>query len=750
MSLIKRNWISKLLFSDPALIRLISATVTVFTMGVAFVAEWKFVQVSGTLTGSSALVVNPQAHHEAVVTAMLVGGLMALMLGLTYDETEIRGAIAAVMIQPIPLLFSALLALAIGSRRWEAIALLPLLLGAGTLMKRFGQRFNNFGLLLYMGGFFGYFLSAQFGIAALYWLVPEVLIASAINLLIRLLLLKIEAGSNLERAARSYHLHATRLARRTIRVLSRNEPMGVTRLREQLNALNEMALIVEGYMSRSRVGSSLRQTLFDVELSLSNLVRFVETLSEMNLPILVTRDMADRIETIPQPDTAAFDLDLADAARRWATFLPQNDTVGRIMIGRLASSIRSLNAAEADWKSKLDNLTKVDFETDAALLTYVTPVRIGQLPGSSLVSAQASAEPWESPSGFSLGLTPELRTAVQITIATALAAWAGYLVDPTRFYWAPLSALLCFVGVNNAGEQVWKGVYRILGTILGVIMGSVLARALGTNPLLDALAILATMFFAIYLFRINYTFMAMGITISISMVFLQLSELSADLLIARVVETAIGALIAALTAIFILPLGPRRVIKTAKQRLLRALGLLIIAAIKSIEDPQIEVDILGLARRTDSDFQALLATLRPLQWSLLGNLNREATELISKTTAVRNYSRSLLADLLLEGRIDPAIAHDLQQIALHFEESISNLTRSGGDRTYRRVTLDVELIKSRHGIEPTPAKMMKIDLILRDLALLDESLSELAQTFGVKVVNPLQSLVSEKTSEKPD
>lgn len=740
-------WIDQVISSDPALTRLVSAIATTASMGLCFLTEWQFVKITGALgifgfqaPGAAAL------QHEVVITAMLIGGIMAMMLGTSFDESNLQGAAFATALPTIPLLLATLIALLLGGNEWIALSINPLLLGIGTIFRRYGSRGSNIGTMLYMGGFFGYFLREQFGIKAFWWLILEVILAAVVIYLVRIPLILYQRRSNLERAVQSYTIRARLLVRLAVAVLLGEGEKSSIKLRNGLVRVNEMALIIEAYMSKFGGGEAMeemRQTLFDLELSLSNLARFSDSLSRLNLKSMVARDIVDYIESIPNQKPDFLANELRNSLARWQTFSPSTDSITPILLRRLSASVINLNSAALRWREVAENLRGVK-SGQPVTMQHIPSLRTGHLPGSAVVSASASSEPWERPSGSSIGLTPEVRSAIQITVATFAATWIGYLVDPQRFYWASLSALLCFMGVNNAGEQVRKGFYRSIGTILGVALGSVLSRAFGLNSTLNALTVLAAMFLGVYLFKVNYTFFAMGVTVAISMVFLQLSELSTGLLLERVLETTVGAVIASVTALFILPLSPRRVIATARAKFLDNLQKLMTIAVAYLQDPKLEEELVGWSREFDSDFHALIAAVSPLQWSLLGGLNREVNELISRASAIRNYSKSFIADLREPSLVSTEFSESLRAVVQRLNESISNLSHRNVERTtpYIRVSSFIESTKAQLDLEATPLKMEKSDLLLRDLALLDGSLAALSKAMGVPVTSLDTALVN--------
>lgn len=733
----KPAWIDNITSSDPAFNRLWSTCVSIASMGLAMLAEWILVTTTGAL-GSKISRNSNQAqialHHEVLILALLVGGMLGLLLGFSFDESDIKGTFIASLIPAAPLLATALLALLLGNHRDIDLALSPLLLGIGTLFRKYGPRGSSVGIMMYVGGFFGYFLSLQFSLGAFWWFSLEVLVAIGAILLVRIPFVHFQARYSLKHAIRSYTSRARLVAELAIDALSGDERSSL-KLKKTLIQLNETALIIEAYMSRRQdVSPQMRQSLFDLELSLTNVARFSDAIGKLHLPSLITRNIADYIRSIPESKTERFSNQIGDELSRWRTFIPKDEEIAHIILGRLTDSLINLNNAVTEWEY-FRNAYGTQKLSEKSEMTHITQLRLGQLPGSSQISAAASLEPSSDLNTPRFGLAPELRAAIQITVATGLATGIGYALDPQRFYWASLSALLCFTGVNNTGEQIRKSVYRLLGTVLGVIAGSIIAGAVGAQPIIDLVVILVSMFLGTYLARINYTFLAIAVTISISILFVQLGEFSNSLLAERIIETAAGALVAALTALFVIPLSPKRVIIAARKKFLIDLSSLVLASIRYLKEPENEDELLGWSREVDADYLSLLSTVSPLSWSMLGALNRDVTELLSIATAIRNYAKSLVADVKRPSRLPEESITELEAIQNQLQASISTLTQSNSNPRfpYTRISSLVHASKSKLGIISTPNALTKIDLVLRDITLLDGALASMAAHLEIPV-----------------
>jgi uncharacterized membrane protein YccC len=310
------------------------------------------------------------------------------------------------------------------------------------------------------------------------------------------------------------------------------------------------------------------------------------------------------------------------------------------------------------------------------------------------------------------------------------------------------------MGANTAGEQLRKSTFRVAGTIVGVIAGSVLAHLVGDRVWLQLLVVLVSLFCGLYLFRVNYTFMTIGITVMVSQLYVELGEFSNSLLLLRLEETAIGAGVAIVTVLLVLPLHIGRVARVAAREELAALGELIDRSLDRLADPASEcgsdLELRAAARRVDTAHQALVATVTPLRTPVLGRLATWIRGFVATTTAARNYARNLLLDSSTRyADLDPAawaeLARARQQIAASIGAVTAALDPSAGSGSgsagFGSGGSDGEYVRSASRFAhvantlPGPSLASRPWLALRDLQLLDGALAEAARWAGVPVTD---------------
>lgn len=155
-------------------------------------------------------------------------------------------------------------------------------------------------------------------------------------------------------------------------------------------------------------------------------------------------------------------------------------------------------------------------------------------------------------------LAPTSRQAVQVALAASLAIVAGELLSPARWYWAVIAAFVIYSGTASRGQTLTKGWQRILGTVAGVVVGTFVASLVGGNVTVSIVLIFVSLFFGFYLMKVSYVFMVAGTTTMLALLYGLLGQFTVALLVTRVEETAIGAAIGILTAVFVLPIQHHR------------------------------------------------------------------------------------------------------------------------------------------------------------------------------------------------
>ena len=623
----------------------------------------------------------------------MLGAILALISGFGVSMyASARAQLITLLFLPLPML--ALLAVGLTLHvRVLSLALLAVTLAIGTYCRRFGPRGFMGGMLAFMGAFLGFFIQAYVPLGEFGWLVAEVALGAAVMIVVHFALFRPRAESAVRRMQRSYAARSREVAddiaelfEATVRSGGNEESDSKAdrQLHRQLLRLNEAALLIDAQLNAPAAvpagwsAATLHQRLFDAEVGLGNVARFALEIAKRECPAQVNALVGTALAGIRDADLAAV-LDAAAAIRELLedrdverTGLTPDD---RVLLHRFATSVadfavavrafRLYPAGQApddsvygpDGWADLDDSAGGEFTTQVATFG-------GWLPGSAFIAGAASQERGGAGWRERIRLAPYSRTAIQMGIAVGLAIIAGDALSGRRFYWAVIAAFITFMGANTAGEQVRKSVFRVAGTFFGVIVGALLAHLVGDRVALQVAVAEVSLFLGLYLFRINYAFMTIGITVMVSQLYVELGEFSNSLLVLRLEETAIGAGVAIATVLLVLPLHIGRVARVAARQQVEALTDLIDRCLDRLADPASasgsDLELRASARRLDVAYQALSATVRPMRTPLLGRLASHTAGFLATTVAARHYaplSRPQLAlrDLqLLDGALAEA------------------------------------------------------------------------------------------------
>jgi uncharacterized membrane protein YccC len=245
----------------------------------------------------------------------------------------------------------------------------------------------------------------------------------------------------------------------------------------------------------------------------------------------------------------------------------------------------------------------------------------------SAMATLGAARPWDAfpplesvPSGVSVssfrpggggaagvtGMAPDLRLAIQATVAVALSVVAGRAISGDRWYWAVLAAFVVFIRATTVGETFSRAWQRILGTLLGVAIGLGVAAAVGHRPWPAAGVGLVAVFFAYYLMRISYSAMIACFTIALALLYEEMGRAPRGLMELRLLETLVGATIGVVVSAVVFPARSDRRVRALTASVLRAAT----EAIDRATTPGVHAEGDALLHEEIRDVDRALAELR--------------------------------------------------------------------------------------------------------------------------------------------
>ncbi len=205
-------------------------------------------------------------------------------------------------------------------------------------------------------------------------------------------------------------------------------------------------------------------------------------------------------------------------------------------------------------------------------------------------------------------LRPTTRQAIQVTVAAAGAIAAGEHISPQRWYWAVIVTFIVYNGTVSAGETVVRAWASFLGTLAGVLAGGFIGHLVRGDVALESTLLFLGMLFAAYFLRRIYGVALFFITLVLVMLYSLTGRFTESLLLIRLFEVIIGAVIGGVAAVWILPTSTRRVFRGD-----------VIASLQAMCDA---LEVLGgdderrvqaASRRFDTAVRRLRQRVRPLR-----------------------------------------------------------------------------------------------------------------------------------------
>ncbi|HEU0164932.1 MAG TPA: FUSC family protein, partial [Thermomicrobiales bacterium] len=671
-----------LIASDPGLNRLIAAVQVVASMGAAIWAAWFFIHRTkvmwiepphGVTLPAAQLAALSAQHHGITLLAMMMAGIIGLMASSAVMDPTPGGQILTMISMPIPMIATMAISIEMASHRTPGIILMALVLGLGTYLRKFvpviGPRAALYGMVLFNGYLTGFLSAGSLKTDQLGWIAVILWIGIFVSMVLKFIVFKPLDRGRFRRMTGSFLARSHDVISSAIALIDakdeRDRERAHRRLRQRLTRLNETALVIDaslttpGALPAGVTAYDAHEELFDIELMVQNVGSIVQQLADANLPGPLRAEIREWLVNL-QERRSDLAVTSARAVTNGATTIAGVSENDMTRVRRLAAAVEEWATVAAAWPSRSRELEERDrVEPFASRVNLI----LGNLPGSALVSRQATVTQPGFPGHLAarLHLDAPAQIAIRVAVAVGVASWLGTLLNEQRFYWAVIAVFVIFLGTNTAAEQATKAVYRVIGTMIGIFAGSLLAHAIGLSVWSIAV-ILVAVGIGMYFAPINYAVMTFAVTISVSQLYEQLGEFSFHLLEIRVEETAIGAAIATLAALVIFPVNTRRAATIAAHGSVAALGTLLEQAVAKVRG-HADGSLTGAARAVDAASQQLLTTARPL---LLNPFRRDRLEYnLGLFGHAAHQARNLAADIERHGRFDPAtepdVVHALEQ-----------------------------------------------------------------------------------------
>lgn len=648
-----RNWV---IGSDPGLLRLRMATRTTAALGLSLLALFILTKATGQ-----------------PLTVALLGVVITMVASRSVNEPDPRQQRITMALLPLPAAVSITAAAVLAPHLVASDVVFVVVVFTAAYIRRFGARGRALGMVAFMSYFFTLYLHAR--LAELPWMIGAVAVGTVCTFVMSTYVMPDRPERVLRdtvralRARMAIVIDTTAEAVRTGRLDERRR----RRMRARTIRLNETALLVQSQIEDKAdpatlwpgvTAEQLAPWLLDAELA----IEWVATAGRRAAVLA-----CEAPDAIPAPTRAALVAALTELARairlpepdglrraadraqrlldeqRGPASDPAGDDSGATAVRRLALAIINAATATSDVRAIVDRATTGRPLDDAA----TSPAA----PEGDEPDEATEEEP-------STWLPPTTRQAIQVSVAASLAIVVGELVSPARWYWAVIAAFVIFAGTNSWGETLTKGWQRLLGTLLGVPCGVLVATLLTGHKTAALAGIFVCLFCAFYFMTVTYSLMTFWITTMLALLYGLLGQFSFGVLMLRIEETAIGAVIGATVAVLVLPTNTRTAIRVDTRAFLTSLSALIEVSAATMFGEADSASPSEQARQVGRDLQQFRVTAKPLLAGVAGLAGRRSIRRALRIfTACDRYGRSLArsAEQYRDPVGSPSLASELAQ-----------------------------------------------------------------------------------------
>ncbi len=625
-----RNWA---IGSDPGLLRLRMATRTTGALATSLLV----------------LFLLTKATHQPMTVALL-GALITMVSARSVNEPDPHRQRVTMALMPLPTALAITAAALVSPHPVIADVLFVGVVFVAAYARRFGPRGTALGMVTFMSYFFTLYLRAKF--SELPWLIGATVVGTLCSYLWSAFIMPDRPESVLRaniRALRARMAIVVDTTADTVRIGDPDERRR-RRLRIRARRLNETALLVQTQIE-DRVnpsalwpgvsGEDLALWLFDAELTVERLATAGTRAAFADIPAATRAELADTVallaRAIRTPHTDALRL----TAERAQQQLEQHRD--DVPVRRLALAIFDTAKATAEVRQRIERVAAEQPEVAA-------------------------------PSGeqhFQPGMRPSTRQAIQVAVAAALAIVVGETVSPSHWYWAAIAAFVIFAGTNSWAETLDKGWQRLLGTVLGVPSGVLVATLVSGDTVASLVMIFVCLFCAFYFMKVTYSLMTFWISTMLALMYGLLGEFTYGLLLLRIEETAVGAVIGIASAVLVLPINTRAKIRGEAHTFFLTLSDLVEASVASLLGTSAPARLTETARQLGRDLQQFRITAAPMKAGVTGLAGRRTMRHgLRLLTACDRYARILARSSERHITMSPELADAIKSTASQIRRNI--------------------------------------------------------------------------------
>ena len=739
--------LNRIRVADPGQVRLHFAVGFVVCMAAGVLAVWLFARWTDQLRLTVEL---PDGGSVAAVShpsAMVLGGIATMVTLTSVRSTEPRQHLVGMLRVAPMMVLGAVLGIVVGHGHLLALVALCLV-ATGVVLLQQWPRLAPLGSPVVFGTYLAVLIHIRLG--QLPWVVAIIAVASGVCILLQALYFGPRPKRTVRRLRRTFEQASDVLLDDLLALLAdagtRRQPARLATLRASATRLQVVALTLEIQLGSPFTGLSptevdrLHVEVFDREACLHSLARAVGRVVREDPDPELLAEVTRTVQAL-----RAGEVDVAHAwsvaAIRAVRARPPQEAGGErapappVYGVAVAAYELSRGPFRSGGGPSANARGAADVEEDTYRPTVLSVG--GALLGSAAITARSQADAGMI-GPFS---RPLARRATRMLAATGLAVAGGYAIAPNRWFWAFFAAFAVMAAANTAAEHVRAAIERAVGTACGVAVGVLAAHAFERQPVLSFGLLFVAMGISFYYQRASVGLYAFALTVMLGQMYLQLRQYSDDVLLTRLVETAIGTSAAIFVSLLVFPVRRSHVTRSGIAQHLAALDTVVQGSVAWCRGDH-SIALRSEVRRLQDILQQLRATVRPV----VGRRRAAAADEIELTViSMTTHDAATLARRSAAVTFEPEHHAELDGIAEHLHDAIDDVARwlASDDAEPPGLEpsplIDVLDLAVRQDESVTTALRLAV---LRQLAMIEEHLAELVAVREARTVINDQPVVA--------
>jgi uncharacterized membrane protein YccC len=677
---------------DPGLIRLLTAG----RAALALLSIWLGLRLGLLLIYGK---VQPTVPLFGVVSGMV---LLLFIIDLRPADRKVSLWLATPLFAAALLLGSSL-----AEQTWITYLILLVLFFVAYFMRRYGTRAGELALVTTVGTYLGSILHPK-PVAYPSILICVIFSAAAVYLW-EFVIIPYDPVKYLNRSVRAFY-HNVRGGVQAVReTLEAGEEIqaDIQRLERIIKQINRNRRVIEGLFaaavspslwSQTRL-NQLQEEMYKSERGLELLVEASTRLSWHETPKGILELLIEGLRALEDQFSGAAAgeeqdqlYEIGDKLQRQIKANLEEKPGGEWVFNLLRMGIAARQLAQS-----VANMQKIEIGRDAAALPSSTPKQ------AKVAQAAFFNKPGKK---GGLRLHPTTILGLQAVLAAGLAMLSATLLkmdSPTMVFW---TAFVVIAG--STGESLRRITMRLAGVIGGTAIGVALAVLLPDNLILTALCVTICIFFTVYILTISYAWMVFWLNIATLLIITSIGGGALHLLVVRPVSTLLGAAMAALVVMFILPIRIKDRFKAALAEFMKAVDKYIesyaASLTGSVSDDNLGVEALSI----DASYKKLEQTLASAVYEY-NPLSRSQSLLAGQGTSLA----------VLKGYVTNLKEDVGEEAGSFIEAGRAELIRSLQERIHANVERLVEGLKEEKGKPAEAPRQAQGEITLEKIAALE-------------------------------